>query len=56
MGPENEETPASEVNLSSRFINLANIQGGRGIGKDRTGPKNVLALSVPDSTEGIAQL
>ena len=27
MGPENEEMPANEVNLASRFINLANIMG-----------------------------
>ena len=50
MGPENEEMPLNEVNLASRFINLSNITG-RGIGKERNGPKNVLALSIPDSAE-----
>ena len=27
MDPENEEMPANEVDLASRFINLANIMG-----------------------------
>ena len=27
MGPENEEMPTIEVNLASRFINVANIAG-----------------------------
>ena len=27
MGPENDKIPANEVNLASRFINLANITG-----------------------------
>ena len=50
MGPENEAMPADEVNLAIRFINLANIIG-RGIGKERNGPKNVLAISAPGSAE-----
>ena len=33
MGPENEELPANEGNFASRFINLANVTGGRGLGK-----------------------
>ena len=50
-GPENEETPANEVNFAYRFINLANSLW-QWIGKERNWPWNVLALATPDSTEG----
>ena len=50
MGPENEEIPDGEVNLDSRFVNLTNILGS-GIGAERTGRKNALSLSAPDSAD-----
>ena len=48
--PSIEEIPENEVNVATRKINSANAPGVRDW-EERTGPKNALVSSIPDSAD-----